>query len=258
MSDSDSDDNFGASWNDPLFAAARRGHADTVRALIQRQGADPNCRWPFDGATPMYWAARNNHVEVVRVLGELGADPDLGRFGDSETPIYTAAWRGHLEVVRALGELGADPNRRRTDDGTTPLFYAAWNIHVEVVRVLGEFGADPNIPSFSDKTPILKTAFFGSVEGVRALLELGADPKLASVAMAAKGRRFNRKVQHMLNTSVPQPHREQIRAELDDKIEEVQIIEMVADFVGPMCDPKRRKAYINCCGLRRRLLSHRQ
>jgi hypothetical protein len=132
----------------------------------------------------------------------------------------TAA-RGHVEVVRALGELGADPNLADSD-GTTPIFMAAQNGHLEVICALGELGADPNIANSYGTTPLDIAIEYDNVV-----------------------------MQRLLNTPVPQPHRERIRAELDDTVEEVQIIEMVADFVGPLCDPKRRKMYIAQCAQHR-------
>jgi ankyrin repeat protein len=193
--------------NKQLLNAARKGHTDTVRDLIQKQGADPDVT-NKSSMTPIFVAARFGHVEVVRALGELGADPNLADIYGAR-PIFVAAEYGHVEVVRALGELGADPNLVRTDDGETPIFMAAWNGHAEVVRVLLELGADET-----------------QLNQERRRRLLGA-------------------------WVVPQQNREQIRAELDDKIEEVQIIELVADFVGPMCDPKRRKAYIVECAQHR-------
>ena len=50
-------------------------------------------------------------------------------------PIWIAASEGHLKMVRTLHELGA--NVEATDeDGTTPLSIASKNGHEEVVKLL--------------------------------------------------------------------------------------------------------------------------
>ena len=41
------------------------------------------------------------------------------------TPLFVAAHEGHLEVVRFLVESGANKDQGTTDNGATPLFIAA-------------------------------------------------------------------------------------------------------------------------------------
>ena len=65
-----------------------------------------------------------------------------GTIGDGSTPLFIAALEGHLEVVRFLVESGANKDQGLTDDGRTALFIAAENGHLEVVRFLVESGAN--------------------------------------------------------------------------------------------------------------------
>ena len=76
------------------------------------------------GFTPLFVAAQNGHLEVVRALvTELGAN--VNQVNQGSTPLRIATERGHVEVVRALvTELGADVNQA-TLDGKTPLIVAA-------------------------------------------------------------------------------------------------------------------------------------
>lgn len=91
--------------------------------------------------TPLVVAAKNGHVEMVKVLVELGADAnDKGRTG--RTTLHIAAEEGQVEVVRLLiGELGVDVHAK-DKKGETPLHFAAKCGHAGVVRALLELGAD--------------------------------------------------------------------------------------------------------------------
>src|SRR5262249_16378849 len=56
-----------------LHSAARRGHLDAVRFLLEH-GANPNAREEGDNTYPLHWAAAQGHVEVVRALLDAGGD----------------------------------------------------------------------------------------------------------------------------------------------------------------------------------------
>jgi cytochrome c len=64
----------------------------------------------------------------------------LGSFGSTGTPIHAAARNGHLDVVRLLLEAGVDPNL--PDDGVGPPLHAALRAgHAAVAQLLRSFGA---------------------------------------------------------------------------------------------------------------------
>ncbi len=56
------------------------------------------------GATALYAAARNGHVEVVKYLLSMGADPNLATTKNAISPLHTAVAHGHPKVVEALLE----------------------------------------------------------------------------------------------------------------------------------------------------------
>ena len=76
---------------------------------------------PFSG---LHWASFFGIVEIVAALIEMGCyDIDAADFG-GRTPLAWASRNGHGEVVKILLEGGADPNKL-CDSGRTPLSLAA-------------------------------------------------------------------------------------------------------------------------------------
>ena len=55
----------------PLMWAARYGHTDTVKILLDA-GADVNAK-DESGWTPLIWAAYYDHPDIIKILKEAGA-----------------------------------------------------------------------------------------------------------------------------------------------------------------------------------------
>ena len=90
-----------------LVFAAEHGLMPVCQALLDL-GVDPNGSPVDDVCTPITWAARSGHGDVVRLLISHGADPSLSR-DDRFVPLTEAAQRGDPELVRSLLDAGADP-----------------------------------------------------------------------------------------------------------------------------------------------------
>ncbi|MPC70191.1 Inversin [Portunus trituberculatus] len=130
----DAVDSYGAT---PLHYAAKHNHADIVELLV---------RWPrvkdiptLDGHTSLMWAAAQGADSALTVMVRHGvlltqADPR------GCTALHIAAEAGHVSTVRVLLRLQAPPDAC-ANDGRTPVHYAARAGHTQIVKVLAKAGA---------------------------------------------------------------------------------------------------------------------
>jgi uncharacterized protein len=164
----------------PLLLAARQGHIETARALLDA-GADVNQLSPGDNTSPVLIATINGHFDVAKFLLDHGADPTIAS-DNGATPLYAALnceWAPkslypqpraylnqkvtYLDLMKAVLDKGVDPNVRLRkkvwysgysfdlsgvdEIGATAFWRAAYASDVEGMRLLVTHGADPNIPT---------------------------------------------------------------------------------------------------------------
>lgn len=115
--------------------------------------------------TPLFKAAENGHLEVVKFL--VSKKADVNHVGIVRTPLHCAADIGNLEILKFLLEKGADPNKAGSVNKETPLHIAASNGHKEIVQLLLEKGANKKLTDIEDKTPFDKA----STEEIKKLLK---------------------------------------------------------------------------------------
>ena len=133
----------------PLIMAAKMGHNDVVRLLLD-SGAAPN-KAGWSGKTPLIWAASYNHKEVIKLLIAASAEVDIAdEMGI--TPLSWAALHGYKDVVQLLLDAEAALDEM-DDEGRTPLAHAAMHGHRDVVELLLDKGANPDKADKSGKTP---------------------------------------------------------------------------------------------------------
>jgi ankyrin repeat protein len=164
----------------PLLLAAREGHAQSVKALLDA-GADINQVSPGDKTGPLLIAIINGQYDLAKDLLDRGADPKLSA-DNGVTPLYAVLnvqWAPkalypqpraylqqkltYLDLMKMLLDKGVDVNARLKkkvwysgynfdlsgvdEIGATPFWRAAYASDVDAMRLLIAHGADPNIPT---------------------------------------------------------------------------------------------------------------
>ena len=128
--------------------------------------------------TPLIEAAKNNRVEVARILLEAGADPDAKDDIEDSAFLYAGA-EGFTEILALTIEHGADPKSLNRFRGTA-LIPASEHAHVEAARLLIDAGVPVNHVNDLGWTALHEAIVLGNgdarhVQIVEMLLEAGAD-----------------------------------------------------------------------------------
>lgn len=139
---------------DPVLAflgACMAGDADRVREL---RAADPGITAEAIAREPdvLVDAAEADRPAAVRLLVQAGYDVDTPRRGGGYGPLHGAAWNGHLDMLRLLLELGADPEAEDLTHHGTPADWAAHNHQADTAAFLTSL-TDPSSPDPSDPGP---------------------------------------------------------------------------------------------------------
>uniref|UniRef100_A0A915PZ48 SAM domain-containing protein n=1 Tax=Setaria digitata TaxID=48799 RepID=A0A915PZ48_9BILA len=134
------------------------------------------------GMTALHHAARNGHANIVRILVQRGANyHKLTYLGASAMTL--AAGSGYTEVVKLLLDLRVNINPPHTALCPTPVIAAAFRRHTHLCALLSHRGAylDGNIQRLSNLSALSTAISCGATTVVGALLELGADPTFRSL-----------------------------------------------------------------------------
>lgn len=151
-------------------------HAETTRVLLEN-GADPNRI--LNGVFPLFLAARNNQIEVVKVLLSFKPDLEIQSRDDDDpdanyTALIVATIEGHTDVVRLLLEAGANVNGK-AGLNRGPLQHAMDYNKEDVVRILMEYRPDLGAVDDDGDTPLHCITSSTSLETVKLLLNGGSD-----------------------------------------------------------------------------------
>ncbi|XP_076449469.1 uncharacterized protein LOC143285905 isoform X2 [Babylonia areolata] len=154
-----------------LYCAARRGHLDVCRQLLQA-GADINAQCHHSKQTPLLGAVETQQTEVVTLLLERGADVQVTD-NVGITPLYTAVEGNCLPLVRQLIQAGSEVNVGSQDH--SPIFLAARKGFLSIVKELCEAGCCKDITNKYNVTALYEAASKGHNDIVQYLMEAGCD-----------------------------------------------------------------------------------
>jgi len=186
-----------------IFSAACMGDVAAVSSLLKDDADLAAATDQQDGQTPLHWAGRRGHLQVVKLLLQKGAPANVMDQAET-TPLCVAAGEGHTDVVAELLEAGAvvsvgtgaRPSLAQiflgppdymydTADagGRSALHRAAAGGHTDVAKLLLEHGGYKDIRAHDGRTPLHEAARAGHAPTVELLLAQRAGPQ----AQAADG-----------------------------------------------------------------------
>lgn len=146
----------------------RRDCLTVARYLLEREGTDVN---GGGNGTPLFWAAKTGHADMVQLLLDHGADMKIGRGVGSI--LREAVVNGHEAAARLLA--GGCDITARDRWGATLLHFATRGGSEGIIRLLVDSGLGIEEKDDKGETALHWAACIGSEAMVRILLELGAD-----------------------------------------------------------------------------------
>ena len=169
-----------------LMAAAELNEVEVVRALLAHGATDPNKADVALNESPLYRAAKQGHDDIVRLLVEraeganaVGAGAIKTKLNKatkmSHTPLFVAAATGHPEVVKILLAADSIDANRASLDGATPFFVACSvrGVRAVVAAMLASDKVEVDKPMNDGVTPLWDAVSKGRVELARAMLDSG-------------------------------------------------------------------------------------
>ena len=133
------------------------------------------------GQTPLFCAAKEGRIDIVRFLLNHGANPRVqNHYGVSA--LWIPSQKGIFEVVELLLNAGAEthvaPYSNLADDlnitGWTPLYAAMKSRKFAVAKLLLKYNADPNAVTKLGSTPFLLASEICDLDTIEACVDAGA------------------------------------------------------------------------------------
>ncbi|KAK1798619.1 hypothetical protein P4O66_006911, partial [Electrophorus voltai] len=142
-----------SSWD--IVKATQFGALERCKELVE---AGYDVRQPDkENVTLLHWAAINNRVDLVKYYIAKGAVVDqLG--GDlNSTPLHWAIRQGHLQMVIQLMRYGADPSLA-DGEGYRSLHLAVLFQHMPIAAYLMAKGQEVDVPDINGQTSLMLAA----------------------------------------------------------------------------------------------------
>ena len=96
----------GMSFADDIHEFAQKGDLEGVKALIDKNPELVNAK-DKDGRTPLHWACRGVHLDVVEFLVDKGADVKA-EDNNKIVPLHSLATRNNAAAIEVLTAKGAN------------------------------------------------------------------------------------------------------------------------------------------------------
>ncbi|KAJ3003600.1 palmitoyltransferase akr1 [Thoreauomyces humboldtii] len=157
-----------------LFQAAQQGVLPRVEELLRDGQIQPSDRDP-EGCTALHWAAINNQIVIADYLIIKGAEIDAIGGDLQATPLHWAARSGHIQMVNLLLKAGANP-ALKDNQGYNALHLAAHAGHALMTVFLLAYGMDVDSADSMGRTALMWSAYQGnSYDTVIELIRSGAN-----------------------------------------------------------------------------------
>jgi ankyrin repeat protein len=175
-----------------LHHAAAGNHREVAELLLAK-GADVNAEENWNGwsyttptyllpdvhpepanQTPLHWAIREGHKDMIEWLLAGGANPnaDGGDYHPLGGPLSWAIWFGDIDTAVLLVSHGADIHRKTHNYPGTPLYDAVLGGDRAMTEALVTKTGDTRAAKWA---PLLATVVSGDIQAVEDLLAKGAD-----------------------------------------------------------------------------------
>ena len=127
-----------------IIGAIQCGDTEKVKHLIQAnediEAVYPHVNTFSDGHNPLIIAARDNHLDIVRILIEAGANVDVFDWVFKGYPLHKATYNGRPDVLKEIlksSKITYDiVNVKGQINGYTPLIDALWHGFEECAQIL--------------------------------------------------------------------------------------------------------------------------
>ena len=155
-----------------VVKATQYGAFDRVQEILD-SGFDVNQR-DSENVTLLHWAAINNRLEIVKFYIKRGAEVDAVGGELMSTPLHWASRQGHINIIVQLMAAGAN-TALRDGEGCAALHLAAQFGHTAIVGYLIAKGESVNTVDSNGMTPLMWASYrTASIDPLRLLITLGS------------------------------------------------------------------------------------